>query len=100
MLDAIRVQKTISKKRSKIVRSIYQKILLTKMAICLGIYIGDVVQVRHKSSSGFYREQKPIPTHRRSGFFDTIHYLYEKKGLQQVRVTKPKQGIGRVDALV
>ncbi len=100
MLDAMRVQKTISEKGPKMVRSMYQKALLTKMAIRLGTHIGDVVQVRHESSSGFHRGQKPIPTHRRSGFFDTIHYLYEKKGLQQVRVTKPKQGIGRVDALV
>lgn len=93
MPDAMRVQKTISQKGPKMARSKYQKALLTKMAIRQGNHIDDVVQMRNESSSGFHKGKKSIPTHRRSGFFDTIHYLYKKKGLQQIRVTKSKQGI-------
>ena len=93
MPDALRVQKTISHKGPKMTRSMYQKALLTTMAIRLGTHVGDVVQMRDESGSDFHKGKKPITTHRRSGFFDTIHYSYEQNGLQQLWVTKLKQGI-------
>jgi len=71
----------------------YQNALLTKIAIRLKTYIDNVVQMRNESSNDFYQEKKIILMHRRSRFFDTIYYLYEKKSLQHVRVTKSKQDI-------
>jgi hypothetical protein len=91
MPDALRVQKTISHKGPKMAKSMYQKALLTTTAIRMGTQVGNVVQMRDESGS--VRGKRRIPTHRRSGFFDTIHYSYEQKGLQQLLVTKSKQGI-------
>jgi len=93
MLDALRVQKTISYQKSKIVRSIYQKILLTTIAIRLEIYINKVVQIKNKSDSNYYREKKSISTYCRSRFFDTTNYLYKQKSLQQLQVTRLKKEI-------
>lgn len=93
MPDALRVQKTISHHGPKIARSMYQRALLTTMAIRLGTHVEEVVQVRDEFDSDFHKGKKPISTHRRSGFFDTTNYSYEHKGLQQLRVTKLKEGI-------
>ncbi len=79
MLDALRVQKTISYYKSKITRSMYQRALLTTIAIRLEIYVDEVVQVRDKFGSNFQREKKSISTDCRSDLFDTTNYLYEHK---------------------
>ncbi len=63
------------------------------MAIRLEIYVDEVVQIRNEFSNNYYRGKKLISTYRRSRFFDTTNYLYEQKGLQQLRVTKLKKGI-------
>jgi len=93
MPDALRVQKTISHQGPKMARSMYQKTLLTTIAIRLGTHVDEVVQMRDESGSDYHRGKKPISTYRRSGFFDTTNYSYEQKGLQQLRVTRLKEGI-------
>jgi hypothetical protein len=91
--DALRVQKTIGHQGPKTARSMYQRALLTTMAIQLGTHVGQVVQMRDESGNDFRRGKKLISAHRRSGLFDTTNYSYEQKGLQQLRVTKLKEGI-------
>ena len=91
--DALRVQKTISYQKFKIVRSIYQKTLFTIIAIRLEIYIDKVVQIKDKSDSNYYREKKSISIYCCSEFFNTTNYLYKQKSLQQLQITKLKKEI-------
>jgi len=91
--DALRVHKTVGHQGPKIAKSMYQKALLTTMAIRLGTRIGEVVQMRDESGNDCHRGYKPITAHRRLAFFDSTNYSYDQKGLQQLRVTKLKKRI-------
>jgi len=86
--DEVRVKKIISHEGPKKVTSLYQKALLTTIAIHMGSHVHAVVETRDNISSDIRVRKKSTLLHRPSRFFDSINYLYVQKDRHQLRITK------------